>query len=78
MSYLVLNFSFVSTTSSFLSTHSALGSSGADVFAAVGEGRGRSEDVSAAIGESRGCSEGVSAAVGEGRGSSTFTTIFSP
>ncbi len=78
MFYLVLNFSLVSTTSSFLSTHSALGSSAADVFAATGEGRGRSGDVSAAVGESRGCSEDVSAAVGEGRGSSTFTTIFSP
>ncbi len=78
MSYLVLNFSLVSTSSSFLSTHSVLGSSGADVFAAVGEGRGRSEDVSAAVGEGRGSSEDVSATVGEGRGSSTFTTIFSP
>jgi hypothetical protein len=78
MSYLVLNFSFVSTSSSFLSTHSVLGSSGADVFVATGEGRGGSEDVSAATGEGRGRSEDVSAAVGEGRGSSTFTTIFSP
>ncbi len=78
MSYLVLNFSFVSTSSSFLSTHSVLGSSGADVFAAAGEGRGRSEDVSAAVGEGRGCSKDVSAADGEGRGSSTLTTIFSP
>ncbi len=78
MSYLVLNFSLVSTSSSFFSTHSVLGSSGADVFAATGEGRGCSDDVSAADGDSRGCSDDVSAVVGEGRGSSTFTTIFSP